>query len=683
MSPLDLAPSGVSLAVPVTWNAGALLPHRFTLPCVDGRVRRPSGVCFLLHFPASCPDWPLASTLPCGAPTFLDCRRFRRQPRLPGQLTVGFILPRSTIGRFQTRHRSRVERSVAFPENPVGNCGRFLSFRTADHANFGETRTMNNSGARHAVGGVLSGAFGLAVGELVAGVFSTRSPVVSVGDRVVDGVPAGVKRTAISLFGTNDKVALFVGIFVILGIGALFVGRVAARSFPKASLAVAGFGAIGAVFALTGRLGTGSDVVPVLAATIAAIAALYLLVARPQQSASSGEPARSRLRTKVDPVQPTQPKVIDAVIGDTPVRGRGQRFDRRQFVALGSGTALASIATAALGRRLQGNEEATKARSDVVLPTVAGGAPTLPTNPAAQVDVPGMTPFFIPNGEFYRIDTALVVPRLDVRKWTLKVDGMVRKPLLLSYDDLQKFPLVEHDCTLMCVSNEIGGGLVGNARWLGVRLADVLNEAGVKEGANQVFARSSDGFTAGFPTKVALDGREALLAFGMNGEPLPFRHGYPVRLVVPGIYGYVSAVKWLTEIKLTTFEADEGYWIPRGWSALGPIKTGSRIDVPGGSSGQLRAGKQAVAGVAWAQHTGISKVEVQIDGEEWQTAELAADGGIDTWRQWKLAWDAPAGQHSISVRATDATGATQTEERAEVAPDGATGWHTIQVNILK
>ena len=548
---------------------------------------------------------------------------------------------------------------------------------------------MNTEKPFRGLAGLLSAALGLAVGELFAGLFNgVRSPVISVGDRVVDGVPAGVKTSAIDLFGTHDKAALLIGIVVIIGLGAVLVGMGSAASMRTAIVGVGFFVAVGSVFAVTGRLGRGRDVIPVVGAGLVTLAALYGLVRRPFA-------AQQKLATATPPG-----KVIDAVIGSNPPQ-RGMRVDRRQFVVLGSGTALASIATAALGRRLQGNEEAAVLRNEVKLPSPAsplapGPSSTLPgasTAPAAtavrfpvagaaQVDVPGITPFFVPNKNFYRIDTALVVPRIDVRTWSLTIDGMVDRPLNFSLDDLLKREVVEHDCTLMCVSNEIGGDLVGNARWLGVRLADVLREAGVKAGANQVFARSVDDFTAGFPVELALDGREALLAFGMNGEPLPFSHGYPVRLVVPGIYGYVSAVKWLKRITLTTFEADEGYWIPRGWSALGPIKTCSRIDVPGRNTGQIREGRQAIAGIAWAQHVGIRQVEVQVDDEPWQVAELAADGGIDTWRQWKLAWDATAGTHSISVRATDATGALQIEERTDVAPDGATGWHTIQVAVV-
>jgi DMSO/TMAO reductase YedYZ molybdopterin-dependent catalytic subunit len=346
---------------------------------------------------------------------------------------------------------------------------------------------------------------------------------------------------------------------------------------------------------------------------------------------------------------------------------------------MGGATAGVAALSTVVGRRLQGDPKATAVRDTIVVPKARETLGRI--NPKTTADVVGMTPWQTPTSEFYRIDTALVVPRLNADTWKMTVGGRVKNPLTLTYADLQSRPLVEHDCTLMCVSNEVGGGLIGNARWTGVRLADVLRETGVEEiGADQLFVTSTDGFTAGFPTKLALDGREALIAIAMNGEPLPFKHGFPARLVIPGIYGYVSAVKWLDSIELTTFDEKQGYWIPRGWSVDGPIKTGSRIDVIGLNNRPV-VGVNAIAGVAWDQHTGIAKVEVQIDDEPWQIAELAADGGIDTWRQWKLAWTATAGRHTVRVRATNVKGATQVEERAPVAPDGATGWHTVEITV--
>jgi DMSO/TMAO reductase YedYZ molybdopterin-dependent catalytic subunit len=306
--------------------------------------------------------------------------------------------------------------------------------------------------------------------------------------------------------------------------------------------------------------------------------------------------------------------------------------------------------------------------------------PLPPLPAAADLGIEGLPPFQTPNADFYRIDTALTVPQVDPATWRLRVTGMVDRELELTFDDLLGRPLVEADVTLTCVSNEVGGGLIGNARWLGARLADLLEEAGVQPGATQLVGRSVDGFTVGFPTEVALDGREALVAVGMNGEPLPIEHGFPARLVVPGLYGYVSATKWLAEIELTTWEAFDAYWVPRGWAKEGPIKTQSRIDVPA-SLAAVPAGPTAVAGVAWAPTRGIERVEVQVDDGRWAPARLAAPVGEDTWRQWVYEWDATPGGHTLRVRATDGTGQLQTEERAEPIPDGASGWHTIQVRV--
>ena len=510
---------------------------------------------------------------------------------------------------------------------------------------------------RAALGGLLASACGLGVGEFVAGVIGAGAPVRRVGDRVIDGAPRWLKTFAIERFGTNDKAVLLGSIMVVLAIGALLVGRLAARRFVAAAVAVGVVSVIGIAFALSGRLPDNLDVWPIVAAGATTIGALWLLVGQ-------------HTRTTAAAVFP-----IDAL----PTGRAVSMVDRRQFATMGAAAAGVAVLSTTIGRRLQGDPEAVAVRATLTTPkaTETLGA----VNPKTAVDVAGMTPWQTPTSNFYRIDTALVVPRINAEKWKMTVKGRVKNPLTLTYNDLLKRPLVEHDCTLMCVSNEIGGELIGNARWTGVRLADVLREAEIDTiASDQLFVTSTDGFTAGFPTKLALDGREALIAIAMNGQPLPFKHGFPARLVVPGIYGYVSAVKWLSSIEVTTFEEKQGYWIPRGWSALGPIKTGSRIDVIG-LNNQPVPGKNAIAGVAWDQHTGIAKVEVQIDDEPWREATLAADGGIDTWRQWKLEWNADRGSHIIRVRATNAKGQTQTEERADVAPDGATGWHTVNVNV--
>jgi len=294
--------------------------------------------------------------------------------------------------------------------------------------------------------------------------------------------------------------------------------------------------------------------------------------------------------------------------------------------------------------------------------------------------VEGLSPLITPNADFYRIDTALSVPRVDLEAWRLRIAGMVDRPFEVTHDDLLDMDLVERYVTLACVSNEVGGGLVGTAAWLGVPLAALLDRAGVQPGATQVVGRSVDGFTVGFPTDVVYDGREAMVAVGMNGEPLPLEHGFPARLVVAGLYGYVSATKWLTELELTTWESFDAYWVPRGWSKEGPIKTQARIDTP--RAGQtVGPGERVVAGVAWAPNVGIERVEVQVDDEPWVEAELSEPLGDDAWRQWRVGWVATPGRHVIKVRATDRNGVTQTDASAPPAPDGATGWHTIRVLV--
>ncbi|WP_449061165.1 molybdopterin-dependent oxidoreductase [Planomonospora algeriensis] len=354
-------------------------------------------------------------------------------------------------------------------------------------------------------------------------------------------------------------------------------------------------------------------------------------------------------------------------------------FDRRGLLtaALG-GAAVAGIGTAA-GRLLSGGAEVDEVRGGVTLPRPA--VPARPVPAGSDLKIRGLSPFFTPNHDFYRVDTALLVPKVDPRDWTLTITGMVDRPVELTFADLMRRPLTEADVTLCCVSNEVGGPYIGNARWLGVRLADVLREAGVQDGADMLLSTSTDGWTCGTPADVVLDGRQALLAVAMNGETLPVDHGFPARLVVPGLYGYVSATKWVTEIKVTRFDRDEAYWTPRGWSAKGPIKTQSRIDLPKPGA-SLPPGRTVIAGVAWAQHKGVDAVEVRVDGGPWRSARLAEAPTADTWRQWVLDdWDATTGEHTIEVRATDATGHTQTAARAPVAPDGATGLHAVTVTV--
>jgi DMSO/TMAO reductase YedYZ molybdopterin-dependent catalytic subunit len=293
----------------------------------------------------------------------------------------------------------------------------------------------------------------------------------------------------------------------------------------------------------------------------------------------------------------------------------------------------------------------------------------------------GIAPGFVTaNKDFYRVDTALTVPRIDPDTWSLRIHGMVGKEVRLSLADLLKRPLIERDITLNCVSNEVGGPYIGTARWLGVPLAPLLRELGVRDGADQLVARSIEGMTIGTPVSTVLDGRDAMLVVGMNGEPLPLTHGFPVRMLTPGLFGYAGACKWLTELELTTFDKVDAYWVERGWAAEGPVRTASRIDKPQPFA-RITAGPVTVAGVAWAQRRGIKAVEVRVDGGAWATAELLPTPSSDTWVQWRYSWKATAGPHSISVRATDGTGEVQPEQRATPFPSGATGWHTITATV--
>ncbi|MGY1438611.1 molybdopterin-dependent oxidoreductase [Streptomyces reniochalinae] len=380
------------------------------------------------------------------------------------------------------------------------------------------------------------------------------------------------------------------------------------------------------------------------------------------------------------PTGPGKPRLL---LGKAP---DGAGFDRRRFV-LGAGAAWVGAAgVGLLGRGLNSRSgaEAVASRTDLTLPAPVSRAAPVPRG--AELDIDGLSRFVTSNNRFYRVDTLLRVPKLSAADWSLRIHGKgVRDELTLDYDQLLERGLVERDATLTCVSNQVGGEYVGNARWLGVPLAPLLREAGVRPPskggpADQLVARSEDGMTLGSPVDTVMDGRDAMLAVGMNGEPLPFEHGFPVRMVVPGLYGYVSACKWIRELELTSFDDFDVYWVERDWGRRAPIKTQSRIDTPGPLAG-LKAGKVAVAGVAWAQHRGIDRVEVRVDDGPWHTARLAEEDSRDTWRQWVWEWNATPGSHELQVRATDRTGHTQTADRVGTVPDGATGRHSVVVDV--
>jgi DMSO/TMAO reductase YedYZ molybdopterin-dependent catalytic subunit len=361
-------------------------------------------------------------------------------------------------------------------------------------------------------------------------------------------------------------------------------------------------------------------------------------------------------------------------------------INRRKFVAAAAGTAVTAAAAGIAGEKLIGK------RFRNVVPGVAAPAasppaqyrpiPIAPMTPLPgdeTLTIPGLSPFYTPDSEFYRVDTALTVPQVAARTWQLRIHGMVDRPTIITYEQLAQMSMTEHDVTLTCVSEAVGGGYIGNARWQGTLLAPILRKAGIQAGAAQIVMRDVNNMTIGVATDPVMDGRESLLAVGMNGQVLPAAHGYPVRVVVPGLYGYVSATKWVVDMELTTFGAFDAFWVKQGWSQQGPIKTESRIDVPK-TQASVAAGQVTIAGVAWAQHKGIEAAEVSVDGT-WYTATMAAQDTIDTWRQWYYAWDATPGQHVLQVRATDKTGHTQTAVKHRTEPNGATGYHTIQVNV--
>ncbi len=335
--------------------------------------------------------------------------------------------------------------------------------------------------------------------------------------------------------------------------------------------------------------------------------------------------------------------------------------------------AVGSVAVAASGRLFGQTRRAVETTRRLLrLPVTRGAVPA-----GAELGVAGTTPWRVPNDEFYRIDTALVLPAIDPNEWRLRIHGMVDREITLTYEDLLARQLTETWITLCCVSNPVGGELIGNAWWSGVRVADLLEEAGVSPNADAVRQTSQDGWNCGTPIEALTDDRNALLAVAMNGRPLPVDHGFPVRMVVPGLYGFVSATKWVVDLEVTRFDRFSAYWTERGWSATGPVKTQSRIEVPGDGD-DVGSGSVRVGGHAWAQHTGIAAVEVRVDGGAWQRAELGGVPGTDTWVQWAATLDVAPGDHTLAVRATDTSGYTQTPARADVVPDGATGWHTIE-----
>jgi DMSO/TMAO reductase YedYZ molybdopterin-dependent catalytic subunit len=504
-----------------------------------------------------------------------------------------------------------------------------------------------NSQLRPSVAGLLGAlavGAGLAVAQLIGAILGgVNDPIISIGNRIVDNVPPSVKEFAIRTFGLADKLVLIISISLVILILALVIGYLYFCGKQKgAKLVIATMTVTACAASFFDANATVISLVPSLAAGLITWWTL---------------------------------KTLEKYAGQRSL----QEFDpnRRSLMKVVGFISAASAAAVFAGNYARTNATSQIAKLNLVLPTALKPLPPAPVDPALVT--PGLSKLFTPNDSFYRIDTALVVPVVDLSTWRLTIDGMVANPLEFTYSELISRPIFELDNTIACVSNEVGGPLVGNARWVGIRLDDLINEVKPESSADQIMGYSFDGFTAGFPT-TSLDGRDAMLAFGMNGELLPPEHGFPARIIVPGLYGYVSATKWLTRIELTRFDKAQGYWIPRGWSTLAPIKTAARIDTPVSRSA-IKAGQQIIAGVAWAPLSGISKVEVSVNDGPWQLATLGPKLANITWQQWWLDWDATAGETVISARATNGDGQLQSSESVAVAPNGAEGWHTIGLSV--
>ncbi|MCW2796575.1 molybdopterin-dependent oxidoreductase [Nocardioides sp.] len=519
---------------------------------------------------------------------------------------------------------------------------------------------MKTSRGSWSVAGLVAGAAGLATSYFLAMVMTIReSPVVAVAEEVIRQTPGGLAEKAIQVVGHKDKTILVVGILILMGFLFAYAGQLARRSWWAPSLVFLVLAGIGGAAVIDSRNATAADVLPVVVGFVTWVVCLSLLT----------EPLRrAELVQRQAEVEPRATTGGLSSLSD---------HTRRGFVLRSVAMVAVAGALGFFGRAVgAGRRHVEESRR--LLRLVGVTSPLVP--PKAKLDVTGISPWMTSADDFYLIHTAIVVPAIEPTNWSLKIHGMVDREIVLSYDDLLARKTTEAWITLNCVSNPVGGPLIGNAWWSGVRIADLLAEAGVSPDADAVLQTSDDGWTCGTPLVALTDNRDAILAIAMNGKPLPIEHGFPVRTIVPGLYGYVSATKWVVEMEVTRFSDFEAYWTSRGWGEMGPVKMSSRIDVPG-SGDTVGGGDVTFAGVAWSQHTGIEAVAVAIDGGSWQPAEISHPPTNDSWVQWVARLPVDAGDHVVRVRATDKTGLVQTGVVRDVLPDGATGWHTVDFTV--
>ncbi|MDR6862990.1 molybdopterin-dependent oxidoreductase [Phycicoccus sp. 3266] len=539
----------------------------------------------------------------------------------------------------------------------------------------------------YAVCGLLAAAAGMAVGHLVAAfVNPAASPVLAIGSTVVDATPTPVKEWAVQTLGTNDKPVLLTTVAVVTALASAGIGLLSRNRHPLANALLVALAALAGIAALLRPASMPQDIVPAVAAGtvgVAVLSGLRLLAERIEDSAQLAARGAERRPEHAAATVPDRGRATSG--GQAPespldhtayAPGTPGTPARRSFLLGAAGVTVGAAAVGALGQKLGGGASTP---ADVTLPAPASALPPLPTG--IEGTVKGVSPFRTPTSDFYRVDTALVIPRVDVDTWKLEVDGMVDRPFSMSFKDLLAMEVIEKDITLNCVSNDVGGAYISSTRWLGVRVRDVLERAGIQSGVDQIFSESVDGMTISTPVEALTDDRDALIAIAMDGQPLPARHGFPARLVTPGLYGFVGATKWLSKLTATTYAKDKAYWTERDWVTDAPVKTQSRIDTPMGL-GTYKPGKIPVGGVAWAQAgDGISEVEVRIDDGPWQKATLGPDGGTTYWRQWSWVWDATSGRHDVTVRATNGKGEVQTDRRTDPFPGGASGYHSIVVIV--